>query len=138
MITVTPSSIALKYRDSGYITYLALLCYRNQFVSDALQLGNARDLLVVSHAAMQILGTRASKRCSTTITTHMLSQMQMRLQMLSHIGNVAVLIRAVGTCVPLVGSRVLVRTKITVHTILVAMIHCVLHALVAVGTHHIL
>ena len=93
----------------------------------------------VNNPTVQILRTRTSKRGSTPVPTCVLTESQVNLQVLPHIGNVTVLVSAVGALVPLILARKSTRTlsQVTVHPVLVTMVDRVLHALVTVRTYDV-
>ena len=64
----------------------------------------------VNNPTVQILRTRTSERRTTPVPALVLTESQVNLQVLSHIGNITVLVSAVGALVPLVLARKTTRT----------------------------
>ena len=96
--------------------------------------------MIMNNATVKILCTRTSKRRAAAVTTLVLAHSQVDLKVFPHVGDVAVLVGAVGALVPLVVSSVPpgTRLEVAVHPVLVTMVNRVLHTLVAVRTNHVL
>ena len=96
--------------------------------------------MTMNDTTVKILCTRTSEKRTAAVPTLVLANRQVDLKVLPHVRDVTVLVVAVRALVPLVGSSAPPSTglEVAVDPVLVTMVDVVLHALVAVGTNHVL